>query len=106
MDLAGFSALMEEALLRHPMPRAYLLPSQAARTVWEEPTFKPALCTKSKARAPQPGGSCKAIGAPIAQSAILSGAPIKGRVKRARRIALAQPACCAAARHLLQRCAL
>ena len=48
LDLRAFSALMEEALGRAPMPRAYLLPSQSTRAAWEQPTFKPTLCTKSK----------------------------------------------------------
>lgn len=50
VELPVFCALMDEALGRAPMPRAYLLPSQSSRTTWEEPTFKPALCNKSKVR--------------------------------------------------------
>ena len=50
VSLADFCGLMEEAMVRHPMPRAYLLPSQSARSGGEQPTFKPALCNKSKVR--------------------------------------------------------
>ena len=48
VDLAAFSALMEEALGRNHMPRAYLLPSQTQRSGHEEPTFKPAIDARSK----------------------------------------------------------
>ena len=46
--LEAFAGLMNEALGRSHMPRAYLLPSQSARSDWAEPTFKPAISTRSK----------------------------------------------------------
>jgi hypothetical protein len=48
VDLEGFSALMEEALTRNHMPRAYLLPSQTQRSGHLEPTFQPAIDARSK----------------------------------------------------------
>ena len=59
VDLAAFSALMEEALERNHMPRAYLLPSQTQRSGHAEPTFKPAIDARSKVRE---GRRCRACG--------------------------------------------